>query len=647
MSTLAVQQPSIVPVMIGTAGHVDHGKTALVKLLTGCDTDTLPEEKERGLSIDLGFAPFLLRGDRMVGIIDVPGHEDFIRNMVAGASSMDVLILVIAADDGIMPQTIEHLKIVSLLRTPQVMAVITKADLVSGDRQQKVKENVICFLTEHGFPDAPVILESNKTGEGIADVRKAVDQLVGSVKRPLQERAFRMDIERVFSVQGYGTVVTGIPSSGSCVVGDALELFPGPQRTSCRAIQKYSRESKDTQAHVCSAINLNNSKASDIERGMTLAAPGVYRQVSQAILSIRNVHESLAIKRKQEMRFCCGTSARVVSCLLLGTNNLGPGECGFMQIRLSNPAVLAAGDRFILRSLSPSATVAGGVVVTVNCDRRGKKLYFKAELLEAARTAAENDETFLSELTAGNPLVISHQELPFLTQSREEYARKIVNEKAGLGILMPLGPSRWAIQCRLPELESKLRDALSRYHKENTVSRGMPASAVCSLLGLDNKCLSDLRNIFAENSSIAVHEDHFSLRGFRPELNARQQALKEKIITSVSTSSKSAIAIASLQAQLRATGAELHLLVRLLSEEGIVAVLDEHLIDASIVNECLNRLYALFETETVVELRSFRQATGLSRNIAVPMLELFDSRGITCREEKGRKLLRKEVSLHG
>lgn len=422
MSTLTAQQPLIVPVMVGTAGHVDHGKTALVKLLTGCDTDTLPEEKKRGLSIDLGFAPFLLQGARMVGIIDVPGHEDFIRNMVAGASSIDVLILIVAADDGIMPQTIEHLKIVSLLRTPQVMAVITKIDLVSVDRQEEIKEKVQYFLAEHGFPDAPVILESNKTGDGIATVRKTINQLVESVKRPIQERAFRMDVERVFSVQGHGTVVTGIPSSGRCAIGDALELFPGPKRTACRAIQKYNRISEETQAHVCSAINVSNIKVTDVERGMTLAAPGVYRQASWALLSVRNVHDSIAMKRNQQLRFCSGTSTRVVSGLLIGSSSLGPGEQGFMHIRILDPMVLAAGDKFILRSLSPSATIAGGVVLTVNSDSRKKKSSFKTESLEAARTAAENNDAFLSELIAGNLLVISQRDVLFMAQCREEQA---------------------------------------------------------------------------------------------------------------------------------------------------------------------------------------------------------------------------------
>ena len=417
MSALTAQTPRVVPVMIGTAGHVDHGKTALVGLLTGCNTDTLPEEKARGMSIDLGFAPFILDAARMVGIIDVPGHEDFIRNMVAGASSTDVLMLVVAADDGIMPQTIEHLKIVSLLRTPKVMAVITKIDLVSADRQREVKEAVARLLADHGFPEAPVILESNTTGDGIGEVREAIDRMVNDVARVPGERAFRMGIERVFSIKGYGTVVAGIPSAGRCAIGDELELFPGPERTACRAIQKYNKVSENTEANVCSAINIRAIKASDIKRGMTLAAPGAYRQSSSAILSVRNVHGSISLKRRQEMRFCYGTSATIVSGLLIGSTCLAPAEEGFMQIKIPKPGVLAAGDRFILRSLSPSATIAGGVVLTANSDPRNRKRPVGIEKLKAARAAAENNDPFLSELIAGPSCIISQRDLPFLIQA--------------------------------------------------------------------------------------------------------------------------------------------------------------------------------------------------------------------------------------
>ena len=650
MTGIEKRELEILPVMVGTAGHVDHGKTELVRLLTGCDTDCLPEEKKRGMSIDLGFAPFILEGSRMVGIIDVPGHEDFIRNMIAGASSIDVLVLVIAADDGVMPQTIEHLKIVSLLRTPQVMAVITKIDLVTPERQHEIRENVAVLLSKHGFSDGPIILESNVTGEGIGEVKEAINRLVGSINRDgdtlpqgVPMRAFRMNVERVFSVKGYGTVLTGIPLAGKCSIRDELELFPGRKSVVCRAIQKYSFDSNDAQAHTCSAINIRGVKLPDIGRGMTLASPGAYHETLSAILSVQNVHETIPIKRRQEMRFCCGTSNRVVSGLLAGSRDmLGPGEKGFIQIKFANPIVLAAGDRFVLRSLSPSATVAGGAVLTTDVDARKKKMRMEIQRLESARTAVENNDPFLSELIAGSRAVLCRSDLPRLIQnSSGQIIKEITDEKTGLGMIIPVGSSQWVIKSRITELEEKLGKALAAYHKENALSLGMPAHQACALLGLDNDCLEGLSKIFAESRIIRVHSHCASLRDFSIGLTARQQDLREKIIKSAAEAGTPAVPTGTLQAELGATSSDMQLLLRVLSEEGLITVIDRYVVHPSVVNECREKLLGLFKEESTVELGRFREITGLSRNLAVPILDYFDSQGITCRKGTGRTLIRK------
>jgi len=634
---------TILPVMVGTAGHVDHGKTRLVKLLTGCDTDLLPEEKLRGMSIDLGFAPFLLGGSRMVGIIDVPGHEDFLRNMIAGATSMDVLILVIAADDGVMPQTVEHLQIASLLRTPQIMAVITKIDLVTPDRQLQVRESVAAFLSKHGFPDAPIILESNATGDGIDQVREAIGRLVEKISRPPGERAFRMNIERVFSIKGYGTVITGIPLSGKCAVQDDLELFPGRQPVVCRAIQRYNFQSNHAQAHACSAINIRGVKLPKIERGMTVAWPGAYRETVSAILSVRIVHESLRVKRRQEMRFCCGTSNRVVSCLLAGSRDtLAPEEEGFMQIKLSNPIVLAAGDRFILRSLTPPATVAGGIVLTANVDRRKKKVRMETERLEAARAAAESNDLFLSEIVAGSAAVLCRSALSPLVQNNDrQVVKQATDEKTRLGTIIPFGPSQWVISSRIAELEDVLRIALFEYHGQNKFSRGMPAHQACAVLGLDNDCLDGLRSIFARSQAVRVHDNCVALAGFSIELTAKQQQWRVQILKIAAEAGRNAVASNILQSELGAADADMQLLLRLLSEEGLITIVDRHIVHAPVVDECLHKLLALFEGDNTVELHRFREITGLSRNVAVPMLEYFDSKNITCRQGSSRRLMGK------
>ncbi|MBF0330817.1 MAG: selenocysteine-specific translation elongation factor [Candidatus Omnitrophica bacterium] len=648
MTTLIAPKLDIVPVMVGTAGHVDHGKTALVRHLTGCETDCLPEEQKRGMSIDLGFAPFRLPGDRMVGIIDVPGHEDFIRNMVAGASSIDVLILVVAADDGIMPQTIEHLKIVTLLGRPQVMVVITKVDLATHGRQLEVKEYVTALLIEHGFAQAPVVMMSNKTGAGLDDVKRAIEQLVRLAEDvPARERAFRMHIERVFSPPGVGSVVAGIPSAGSCAVGEKLELFPGPLPTAARAIQKYGLDAPDSQAHVCTAITLRDIKSADLERGMTLAVPGVYHETLSAVLSIENVHATASIKRRQEMRFCCGTFTRVVWGLLLAEGPLKPGEKGFIQVESSTPMVLAAGDRFLLRSLSPSATIAGGSVLTTHVDPRRKRIYLTPQRLELARKAVDSNDPFLSELIAGAFVVLHDADLPGLVQVTGAAMRGSIDAKVSTGVLTALTPSLWLVTERATELEARLVVALGRYHKENKASMGMPGTQACTVLGLNDQCLDAVVRVFARSPLIVAQRNCFALKSFRPELSARQQVLKEKIMAGVMHAENAAVAFAPLQAELKATDQEMQVLLRILSEEGSITVLDHYWIASSAVHKYLAKLLELFRNKRIIELADFRTATGLSRNLAVPVLEYFDVKGITCREGKGRRLLSKSLTGAG
>ncbi len=635
------QEIQIVPVMVGTAGHVDHGKTELVKLLTGCDTDRLEEEKARGLSIDLGFAPFMLFESRMVGIIDVPGHEDFIRNMVAGASSIDVLILVIAADDGIMPQTIEHLKVVSLLKTPQVMTVITKIDLVDEKRKQSLKQEVDAFLSNNGFSNASIIFESNKTKEGVEEVRSTINKLVDAIRFPPSNQAFRMDIERVFSVKGYGTVVTGIPKSGACKIGDKCEIYPGVQKTAVRALQKYKHDSKNTEAHVCSAINIRNIESTDIRRGMSLASPGVFKETFSAILDVKNVHDSLTIKRQQDLHLHYGTSIEVVSGLLVEKKRLAPGENGFMRIKCSRPMLLAAGDKFILRSLSPSTTVAGGTVLTVRTKAQRRARFMKSEQLAKAKEAIKNDDPFLSELLMGESPIISSNDWPQLLQRKPHDLQSVIEEKQNTGVVRALSVSKWIVPSRANELEEKLRLILVKYHKNNKTSHGMPHSEAIQALKLDKNCCEGLQDVLKGSAVIETFNNCFALKNFKVALNNHQQLLKNQIIERLSSLSDPAIAQGDLQEQCKASSADMQLIVQLLIEEGAVFVVEHFLIHSTIMFDCFNKLMELFENQDSITLKDFRQITGFSRNLAVAILEHYDLKGITRREGNGRVLKRK------
>ncbi|MCK6487239.1 MAG: selenocysteine-specific translation elongation factor, partial [Planctomycetes bacterium] len=378
----------ILPVMIGTAGHVHHGKSALVKLLTGCDTMRLPEERKRQLTIDLGFAPCHLGSDRLAGIIDVPGHEDFIRTMVAGASAIDVLLLVVAADDGVMPQTREHLTIVATLRAPQAMAVVNKCDLVEPARAAAVAGEVAALLAAAGFPDAPVVPASCRTGDGLAQVWTALERLVdAAAARPADPRAFRLDVERSFTVAGHGSVATGVARSGAAALGDELEVLPTGAATRLLGVQAFRRDAERVGTGTCTALNLKDVPLAALGRGAVVAAPGILRAEHGAVVWLRNVSADAVLKRRGELRLHAGTADVVAQVRLLGAETLAPGEEAAALVQLREPLVLAAGDRVLLRALTPQATVAGGTVLAAGLPA-GRPPADLAARAAAARTCA-------------------------------------------------------------------------------------------------------------------------------------------------------------------------------------------------------------------------------------------------------------------
>jgi selenocysteine-specific elongation factor len=629
---------SIIHVMVGTAGHVDHGKTALVRSLTGCDTDRLPEEKARGMSIDLGFAPCILTDKRLVGIIDVPGHEDFIRNMVAGAASIDVLLLVIAADDGVMPQTDEHLRIVRFLRTPRVMVALTKKDLVDADALALAVDDVKSFLAREGYPDAPVVPCSNVTLEGIVEVREALETLIEEAsKRPPDRRAFRMNVERVFSVKGFGAVAAGIPASGEVRVDDKLELLPDAAPAAVRSIQTYKVETDRALANTCTAINLRGVDAGTIRRGMTLAAPGVYRPAAAATLTVRGAADWFFMKKTAEVRFHAGTAVVAAKVRLIDAEKLAPGVEAFMQAALEEPLTFAAGDRYIIRSLTPPRTVGGGVVLSARASRRRRTL--TGEMLArlmAARAAVDRGDFFLSELLAGTDPVVTNDEMIRFTQLPAALAAEAIADKTRSGDIIDLDGGAWLVTAWLPELAESLQRTLERYHREHPYQWGMTPALVCDPLGIGAKNFASLAERLAASGPFAVRHGRLALAAFKPPVTARQMQQRDELINAVQSAGINALARGNLLKQLDISESDLKILTRMLIDEGRVKLLGPHLLHAPIFADCRDRLFALLKSQEIVTLDAFRLSTGASRNLAVAMLEAFDAEGITKRVEGGR-----------
>jgi selenocysteine-specific elongation factor len=350
--------------VIGTAGHIDHGKTALVRRLTGVDTDRLPEEKRRGISIDLGFAPLVTPGGIHAGIVDVPGHERFVKNMLAGVGGIDLVLLVIAADEGVMPQTREHLAIVKLLGIPRGIVVLTKRDLVEPAWAEMVARDAKALLVGTALADAPVVEFSATTGAGTQELLATLDrQLAAVANRPMEEPA-RLPVDRVFTVEGFGTVVTGTLWRGRVRTGDALELAPGARAVRVRRVQVHGATVDEARAGQRTAIALHGVERDQVERGHWLIAPGSLRE--SAVLDAR--FELLADYPREwpanaRVRFHLGASEIIGRLVLLEGTSLKPGASALAQLRLEHPAVAARGDRFVIRTYSPSRTVGGGSVI--------------------------------------------------------------------------------------------------------------------------------------------------------------------------------------------------------------------------------------------------------------------------------------------
>jgi selenocysteine-specific elongation factor len=637
-ATEETKSSEIVLAMVGTAGHVDHGKTSLVKALTGCDTDRLPEEKKRGMSIDLGFAPCRLPGNRIVGIVDVPGHVDFIRNMIAGAASIDVLMLVIAADDGIMPQTVEHLQIVSLLGTPGVLAVLTKVDLVDPTIRDTVILETREFLAAMGYPDAPVVPYSAVTGEGFYDVRRRLNDLVSQVTRKSDIRTFRMDIERVFSVKGYGTVVTGIPVSGCARVGDSIEIHPARKTYILRAIEAYKRQVDNAPAHSCAAINLRDLEPDQAGRGMTIAAPGAYRSVSSVVAYFRNVSDTIKANRITEGWLLAGTSKTRVIVHLLFAGSLAPRGEAFVLMKLDDPLVLAAGDRYVIRSLNPPATLGGGQILSTGSHGRRKIANEYHEIIERAHLALLDDNVLLAEILAGPYLALARSSLVALSHLDEGESERVIMGLVEAGELLDLKGGAYLIKAKIPQVITHLTKAIRLYHKGHPNSWGLDHSALCKMLGLEAKNYPKLGELLAETGKIVLSHNRYALPDFAPVLKPVDLTTKESILKFIYKGGLHGQVRGDVMKRFGLSEDKYRLFIRLLVEEESVKVTGNYVVHTIFFDRIREILMGLFAEKTVVTLTDLREALKAGRHFAVDILETFDAEGVTRRREEGRVL---------
>ncbi|MEW5725811.1 MAG: selenocysteine-specific translation elongation factor, partial [Thermodesulfobacteriota bacterium] len=461
--------------ILGTAGHIDHGKTSLIRTLTGIDTDRLKEEKARGITIELGFAHLDLPGGTRIGIVDVPGHEKFVRHMVAGATGVDLVALVVAADEGIMPQTREHVEICQLLGVRYGLIVLTKIDLVDEEWLELVVEDIREFMVGTFLEGAPIVHFSAVDGQGAAEVVRTVAEVVARVEERQAGSIFRMPLDRVFTMKGFGTVVTGTTISGVLRVGDPVMVYPGGLTAKVRGLQVHNQSVEEVLAGLRTAVNLQGLEKDSVERGQVLGPPDVLHPSRRLDVWVNHLASNeKTLKNRAQVRFHVGTSENIGRLLLLDREELAPGQSGPAQVLLDEDAVCLAGDRFVLRSYSPIRTIAGGEILNPLAPRRKR---FHEGALDDLKTLKNGDPeaALLVLIDSAGPAGATALELAglidFPARRIKTALDRILSKQEAIAYDKDQG--RVVSRKTFDHLSSKVLDLLAAFHQQFPVRPGL------------------------------------------------------------------------------------------------------------------------------------------------------------------------------
>jgi selenocysteine-specific elongation factor len=631
-------------IMLGTAGHVDHGKSALVKLLTGCETDTLAEEKQRGLTIDLGFAPCRLSDQRVVGVVDVPGHVDFIRNMVAGAHGIDVVIFVVAADDGIMPQTHEHLRILTLMGLRHGLVALTKIDLVDMVRHSKVITSLRQLLARTFLEDAPICPISNITGEGFDNFFDTLNDVVRTCEDRPCSGVFRVWVEDVFTIRGSGTVVTGIPTSGVTRPGDALQLLPSEKRGHVRRMQVYGEDATEGRAGECVALNVPELDHSIIRRGMVLCEPDVLAPVTMAEAEFQ-VLASLKepLKDNFEAHLHVGTSAELVRVAMLEANEMSGGQQQMIQLRLDEPLPLAPGERFVLRANAASAgqsgltTIGGGRILGTSNTRLRRNKQWTLDTLVARRTAMDDPGRWVELMLRESSEPMTPANLQRRCMVRAEEAALLVDGLRASGSAIVTASGALVHAATVERVAAKVQSIVQAFHAANPQSAGMGRDALQTAVGANAELFELSVDSLTKGGRIEWSGTVFAQPGWSARLSNHDEQLCAQVEAVFKKAGWTSPATTELAPSLGVTPQQLEKTLRLLQERGALLRLDERMFmhrDAmEAAKQVALRLFAIAPSFTTMD---FRDALRVSRKFAVPLLDQLDRVRFTVRSGNSR-----------
>ncbi len=618
-------------VILGTAGHIDHGKTQLVKALTGIDTDRLKEEKERGISIELGFAYLDLGSDVRIGIVDVPGHERFVRQMVAGSGGVDIAALVVALDEGVMPQTVEHLDILCLLGIKHGLVVLTKLDLVDEELALLAEEDAKDLVKGTFLENAPMVRVSARTGEGIEELKEVILELSRNAGQRSVHGLLRLPIDRVFTLKGHGTVVAGTLISGTISTGDEIEILPQAIRSSVRSIESHKQFEQQSFPGQRVAVNLRGIEQDEAHRGNVVTHPGEFRPSYIVDVKLTSLNRSsIKLTNLKKVRLHHYTTDVEATIAFPDRDLLEPGEEVLAQLRTSAPIVPATGDRFVIRAISPSVTLGGGVIL----NPRAPKLRARS-VKSFLETEREDDTGVISSLVKGSGVNgVNKNELLGMSAFSSTRLDKTLDKLRTARTIIQLDSTERRLVHRdfLDLVEKKITDRLGHFHMDNPLKEGISKQELRSLTPGSDRLFKIALDELISNGSLVDQGDTIRASTHKVRLKDNEKNVREKLFATLHQQENAPPLFKELVVQVGADPKQVKSLLSVLEKEGkIVKIKEEMYFSTDFIKSVKEQLVKRLKDEGSITPSKFQEITKTSRKYNIPLLEYFDREKITLR----------------
>jgi selenocysteine-specific elongation factor len=630
--------------ILGTAGHIDHGKSSFVKALTGTDPDRLEEEKRRGITIDLGFASLRLPGNQLIGIVDVPGHEKFIKNMVAGASGIDLVAMVIAADEGVMPQTREHMDICTLLGISHGLVLLTKIDLVDEEMLALVREDISDFTRGTFLEGAPVLPVSAVTGQGVGDFPKLVAEIVAKIPARTQNGLLRLPVDRVFTMKGFGTVITGTLISGKIKSGEIVQIYPADIQSKVRGLQVHGQQVDEAETGIRTAVNFQGIDKQTVFRGNVLSTPGALAPSYMLDVHFEYLKSnSKALKNRTAVRVYAGTGEFFGNIILLDRNELLPGEVAPVQLRLKSPVTCVRDDRIVVRSASPMRTIGGGRVLNPLPPKHRRYRQALAEAM-AGLLGGSLDELILFQCRQAREQGVSFSLLKIMTNTSDRTLQQTLEALLTARKLILFDKDRriYLHHQTIEEVTGAVSGILEQFHADNPLKKGMSRQEIKSRIGrqMGEKIVELALVRMMKQGLINQEEDVIRLAGHAVSLPSAHAEMRQKILERYNSAGLTPPVVKELLAAFGADEARRvkDVLTHLVEEALLVKIKDDLYFPVAVIDLLKRQLVDYLKKNEKITTPEFKEMTNVSRKYTIPLIEYFDSCKVTIRIGEVRKL---------